>query len=75
LAVARSVNGLRLAPGRPQREHEQAFGRASAQDWVRRNFSPAARAGTERPVDALERTPAKGIRSLLWISDDPQSTT
>ena len=43
---------------------DQAFGEAFAQDWVKRNFSPAAKAGTERLVEALEKALAEEIRTL-----------
>jgi putative endopeptidase len=47
-----------------------AFGEALAQDWVKRNFTPAAKAGTERLLDALEKALAGEIRTLPWMSED-----
>ncbi|HEX3940664.1 MAG TPA: M13 family metallopeptidase, partial [Acidobacteriaceae bacterium] len=47
-----------------------AFGEALAQDWVKRNFTPAAKAGTERLLDALERALAGEIRTLPWMSEE-----
>ncbi|MCU1315542.1 MAG: family peptidase [Candidatus Acidoferrum typicum] len=53
---------------------DQAFGEAFSQDWVKRNFSPAAKAGTERLVDALEKALADEIRTLPWMNDETKST-
>jgi putative endopeptidase len=47
-----------------------AFGEALAQDWVKRNFTPAAKAGTERLLDALEKALAGEIRTLPWMSEE-----
>jgi putative endopeptidase len=49
---------------------DQAFGEALAQDWVKRNFSSAAKAGTERLLDALEKALAGEIRTLPWMSEE-----
>jgi hypothetical protein len=35
-----------------------------AQEWVKRNFTPAEKAGTERLVDALEKALGGETRSL-----------
>jgi putative endopeptidase len=53
---------------------DQAFGEALAQDWVKRNFPPAAKAGTERLVEALEKALAAEIRTLRWMNDDTKKT-
>jgi putative endopeptidase len=53
---------------------DQAFGEAFAQDWVKRNFPPAAKAGTQRLVDALERALADEIRTLPWMNDETKKT-
>jgi putative endopeptidase len=53
---------------------DQAFGEALAQDWVKRNFPPAAKAGTERLVDALEKALAGEIRTLPWMNDETKRT-
>jgi putative endopeptidase len=53
---------------------DQAFSEAFAQDWVKRNFSPAAKAGTEQLVDALEKSLAEEIRTLPWMNDETKST-
>jgi putative endopeptidase len=53
---------------------DQTFGEALAQDWVKRNFPPAAKAGTERLVDALERALAGEIRTLPWMNDETKKT-
>ena len=53
---------------------DQAFGEALAQDWVKRNFSPAAKTGSERLVDALEKALAGEIRTLPWMSEETKKT-
>jgi putative endopeptidase len=53
---------------------DQAFGEAFAQDWVKRNFSSAAKAGTERLVDALEKALADEIRTLPWMNEETKKT-
>jgi putative endopeptidase len=53
---------------------DQAFDEALAQDWVKRNFSPAAKAGAERLVDALEKALADEIRTLPWMNDETKRT-
>ena len=49
---------------------DQVFGDALAQDWVKRNFTPADKAGTEGLVDALEKALAGEIRTLPWMSEE-----
>jgi putative endopeptidase len=51
-----------------------AFGEALAQEWVKRNFTPADKAGSERLVDALEKALAGEIRSLPWMSEETKKT-
>jgi putative endopeptidase len=53
---------------------DQAFGEAFAQDWVKRNFPPAAKAGMERLVAALEKALAGEIRTLPWMNDETKRT-
>jgi putative endopeptidase len=53
---------------------DHAFGDAFAQDWVKRNFSPATQAGTERLLDALEKALAGEIRTLPWMNDETKAT-
>jgi putative endopeptidase len=53
---------------------DRAFGDALAQDWVKRNFTPADKAGTEGLVDALEKALAEEIRSLSWMSEETKKT-
>jgi putative endopeptidase len=53
---------------------DRAFGDALAQDWVKRNFTPAAKAGTERLIDALEKALAGEIRNLPWMSEETKRT-
>jgi putative endopeptidase len=47
----------------------QALGDALGQDWVRQNFPPAARAGTEKLVAALEKALGDEISAVPWMSD------
>jgi putative endopeptidase len=51
-----------------------AFGEALGQAWVKRNFTPADKAGTERLVDALEKALGGEIRSLPWMSEETKKT-
>ncbi len=51
-----------------------AFGEALAQAWVKRHFTPADKAGTERLVDALEKALGGEIRSLPWMSEETKKT-
>jgi putative endopeptidase len=51
-----------------------AFGEALAQEWVKRNFTPADKAGTERLVDALENALGGEIRSLPWMSEETKKS-
>jgi putative endopeptidase len=53
---------------------DRAFGDALAQDWVKRNFSPTAKAGSERLVDALEKALAAEIRTLPWMSEETKKS-
>jgi putative endopeptidase len=53
---------------------DQAFGEAFAQEWVKRNFSPAAKAGTEQLVEALDKALADEIRTLPWMSEETKQT-
>jgi putative endopeptidase len=48
---------------------DEAFGEALAQEWIKRNFTPADEAGTERLVDALEKALGGEIRGLPWMSE------
>jgi putative endopeptidase len=41
-----------------------------AQEWVKSNFTPADKAGTERLVDALEKALAGEIHTLPWMSEE-----
>jgi putative endopeptidase len=49
---------------------DRAFGDAFAQQWVKRNFSPAAKAGAERLVEALDKALAEEIRTLPWMNEE-----
>jgi putative endopeptidase len=53
---------------------DRAFGEAFAQEWVKRNLPPAAKGGTERLVDALEKALASEIRTLPWMNDETKTT-
>src|ERR1700722_7942636 len=49
---------------------DQAFGEALAQEWVKRNFSAAAKAGTEQLVEVLGKALAGEIHTLPWMSEE-----
>src|SRR5215469_15080144 len=49
---------------------DQSFDDAIAQDWVKQNFPPAAKAGMEGLVTVLEKALADEIRTLPWMSDE-----
>jgi putative endopeptidase len=49
---------------------DQAFGDVFAQEWVKRDFSPAAKAGTEKLVEALDMALAEEIHTLPWMSEE-----
>ena len=49
---------------------DRAFGEALAQVWVKRNFSPAAKAGAEQLVEALDKALAGEIRTLPWMNEE-----
>ena len=53
---------------------DQAFGEALAQDWVKRNFSPAAKAGAERLVESLEKSLGEEMHSLPWMSEETKKS-
>jgi putative endopeptidase len=53
---------------------DQAFGEALAREWVKRNFSPADKAGTERLVEALDKALAGEIRTLPWMSEETKKS-
>ncbi len=53
---------------------DQAFAEAFAQEWVKRNFPPAAKAGTKRLVDALEKALAVEIQTLPWMNEETKKT-
>jgi putative endopeptidase len=53
---------------------DQALGDAISQDWVKRNFPPAAKAGVEPLVAALEHALGDEIRSLPWMSEETRKT-
>jgi putative endopeptidase len=53
---------------------DQAFGEALAQEWVKRNLSPAAKAGTEQLIEALEKALGAEIRTLPWMSEETKKS-
>jgi putative endopeptidase len=53
---------------------DRTFSDALAQDWVKKNFPPAAKAGSERLVDALEKALAGEIRTSPWMSEGTKKT-
>jgi len=46
-----------------------ALGEAVGQDWVKKNFPPAAKDSMEKLVDALNKSLADDIRTLPWMTD------
>ncbi len=48
---------------------DRALGEAVGQDWVARNFPPAAKANMEQLVHALEAALDQDIKQLDWMSD------
>lgn len=49
---------------------DQAFGDGIAQEWVKRNFPPEAKAGVQALVSALEKALGDEIRTLPWMSEE-----
>jgi putative endopeptidase len=52
---------------------EMALGDAVSQNWVKRNFSPAAKAGAEQLVVSLKDALRDEIRSLPWMSEETKN--
>jgi putative endopeptidase len=48
---------------------DRALGEAVGQDWVKRNFPPAAKDSMDKLVAALEKSLGDDIRTLPWMSD------
>jgi putative endopeptidase len=48
---------------------DRALGEAVGQDWVARNFPPAAKDNMEKLVAALEKSLEQDIANLDWMSD------
>ncbi|WP_255460868.1 M13 family metallopeptidase [Edaphobacter albus] len=48
---------------------DRALGEAVGQDWVAKNFPPAAKDNMEKLVKALEAALAEDIKHLDWMSD------
>jgi putative endopeptidase len=48
---------------------DRALGEAVGQDWVAKNFPPAAKDSMEKMVKALEVALADDIKNLEWMSD------
>jgi putative endopeptidase len=49
---------------------DRALGEAVGQDWVKKNFPPAAKASMDKLVAALEKSLGDDIKTLPWMSDD-----
>ncbi|MGA3011843.1 MAG: M13 family metallopeptidase [Terracidiphilus sp.] len=49
---------------------DRALGEAVGQDWVKKNFPPAAKASMDQLVAALEKSLGDDIKTLPWMSDD-----
>jgi putative endopeptidase len=48
---------------------DRALGEAVGQDWVKKNFPPAAKASMDQLVAALEKALGEDIKTLPWMSD------
>ena len=48
---------------------DQALGEAVGQDWVKKNFPPAAKESMDKLVAALEKSLGDDIKGLPWMSD------
>ena len=48
---------------------DTALGEAVGQDWVKRNFPPAAKESMDKLVAALEKSLGDDIQTLPWMSD------
>jgi putative endopeptidase len=48
---------------------DKALGEAVGQDWVKRNFPPAAKESMDKLVAALEKSLGDDIQTLPWMSD------
>jgi len=49
---------------------DRALGEAVGQDWVKKNFPPAAKASMDKLVAALEKSLGDDIKTLPWMSDE-----
>jgi putative endopeptidase len=49
---------------------DRALGEAVGQDWVAKNFPPAAKDNMEKLVTALEKALAEDIKQLDWMSEE-----
>jgi putative endopeptidase len=49
---------------------DQALGEAVGQDWVKKNFPPAAKENMIRLVTALDKALAEDIQQLPWMGDE-----
>ncbi len=48
---------------------DSALGEAVGQDWVKKNFPPAAKASMDKLVAALEKSLGDDIQTLPWMSE------
>jgi putative endopeptidase len=48
---------------------DDALGEAVGQDWVKKNFPPAAKESMDKLVAALEKALGEDIQTLSWMSD------
>jgi putative endopeptidase len=48
---------------------DNALGEAVGQDWVKKNFPPAAKASMDQLVAALDKSLGDDIKTLPWMSD------
>lgn len=71
-AFSSSLTGQKVQTPRWKRctaSSDRALGEAVGQDWVAKNFPPAAKDNMEQLVHALEAAMAKDIQGLDWMSD------
>jgi putative endopeptidase len=48
---------------------DEALGEAVGQDWVKKNFPPAAKASMDKLVAALDKSLGDDIKTLPWMTD------
>jgi putative endopeptidase len=70
---AKTLGGQQLPQPRWKRctgAADGALGEAVGQDWVRKNFPPAAKQSMDKLVAALEKSLGEDIQTLPWMSEE-----